>query len=391
MKFDFDRIVDRRGTSSVKWDENPDVDYPLWVADMDFEAAPSIIEALQRRIDHGVFGYATPSDSFYESVIAWHRRRHRVEYRRDWMILVPGVVPALSAVLRAMTHPSEGVILLTPVYNCFFSSVRNMGCRTEECALRRQGDTFVIDFDDLERRAAKPDVTVMMLCSPHNPCGRMWTREELQRVGDICLRHHVFLLVDEIHCELAMPGSCFFPYAALGEPYTANCCICTSASKCFNVAGLQCSEVIVPDETLRHRIDRGVNIHEVCDIGPLGLLATEAAYNGGEEWLDELVSYIWQNYRAARTLIEAEAPLLRVCRLEATYLMWVDVSAVGLTSEQFCEQIRHDCGVRFSPGTMYGADGEGYIRVNLATQRSRLLEGLRRLARFVNENAAPPA
>ena len=383
MKFDFDQMTDRRGTSSVKWDENPDVEYPLWVADMDFKAAPSIIEALQRRIDHGIFGYSTPSDSFYDSVIGWHRRRHSVEYRREWFILVPGVVPALSAVLRAMTHPSEGVLLLTPVYNCFFSSVRNMGCRTEECALLRQGDSFQIDFEDLERRAAKPDVSVLMLCSPHNPCGRIWTRTELQRIGDICLKHKVFILVDEIHCELAMPGVEFVPFASLGEPYLSNCCICTSASKCFNIAGLQSSQVIVPDETLRHRIDRGVNIHEVCDIGPMGLISTEAAYNGGEEWLDQLIAYIWENYRSACRLLEEKAPSLSVIKLEATYLMWVDISATGLSSESFCEWMRSEFGVRFSPGTMYGTDGEGYVRVNLATQRQRLLEGLERTACFV--------
>ena len=382
MTFNFDEIIERRGTSSVKWDENPDADFPLWVADMDFRAAPAVIEALQARIDHGVFGYATPSASFYDAVIGWQRRRHAVEYRREWMILVPGVVPALSAVLRAMTHPSEGVILLTPVYNCFFSSVRNMGCRAEECALVRRGDSFAIDFDDLERRAAKDDVHVMMLCSPHNPCGRMWTREELQRIGDICLRHHVFVLVDEIHCELAMPGHTFVPYATLGEPYLQNCCICTAASKSFNIAGLQCSQVIVPDSELRSRIDRGVNIHEVCDIGPLGLLATEAAYRGGAEWLDQLLPYIWQNYTAVRQLLQTECPALGVISLEATYLMWLDISATGLTSEAFCDRLRSEHGVRLSPGTFYGADGEGYVRVNLATQRQRLLEGVARIARF---------
>ena len=382
MKYDFDQMTDRRGTSSVKWDEKPEVEYPLWVADMDFLAAPSIIEALQRRIDHGIFGYATPSDSFYESIISWNRRRHGVEYHREWMILVPGVVPALSAVLRAMTHPSEGVLMLTPVYNCFFSSVRNMGCRAEECALLRKGDTFEIDFEDLERRAAKPDVSVMMLCSPHNPCGRMWSRQELTRIGDICLRHKVFLLVDEIHCELAMPGHEFVPFASLGEPYLSNCCICTAASKCFNIAGLQCSQVIVPDETLRHRIDRGVNIHEVCDIGPMGLISTEAAYNGGEEWLDQLLPYIWENYVAARRLLEEKAPALGVIRLEATYLMWVDITATRLSSEQFCSRLRREYGVWLAHGNMYGKDGEGYVRINLATQRQRLLEGVGRVARF---------
>ena len=382
MTFNFDEIIDRRGTSSVKWDENPDVDFPLWVADMDFRAAPAITEALGARLRHGVFGYATASDSFYEAVTQWHLRRHGVEYRREWMILVPGVVPALSAVLRAMTSPGQGVLMLTPVYNCFFSSVRNMGCRTEECALLRRGDSFAIDYDDLERRAAKDDVRVMMLCSPHNPSGRMWTEGELRRVADICRRNGVFVRVDEIHCELAMPGHTFVPYASLGEPYLQSCCICTAASKCFNIAGLQCSQVIVPNAGLRSRIDRAVNVHEVCDVGPLGLLATEAAYRGGEPWLDELLPYLWQNYTAVRQLLRDECPALGVCDLEATYLMWIDVRATGLTSEAFCQRLRAEHGVRLCPGSMYGADGEGYVRLNLASPRRLLLEGAARVARF---------
>ena len=371
----------------MKWDDAPLADYPLWVADMDFQAAPCIREALAGRLQHGIFGYAMPTDTYYDSIVTWHRTRHGVVYDRRWMIVVPGVVPAISAILRAMTSPGDGVLTLSPVYNCFYSSIRNLGCRAEESELQVRGGRYRIDFDDLERRACKPDVRVMLLCSPHNPTGRVWARGELEAIADICLRHDVFLVSDEIHCELTMPGQSFVPLYALGHPVLRHACICTSASKAFNIAGLQNAQIVCRDEVARTSIDRAVNIHEVCDVNPFGLLATEAAYTLCGEWLDGLRAYLWQNYQAMSAWLREHCPQLRVMPLEATYLMWVDARASGLSDVDFCQGLIERQSVRLAPGSHYGKGGEGFVRVNLATQRSRLMQAAVRIGKFVNGQA----
>lgn len=383
----FDAPVNRRGSGCMKWDDEPQVEYPLWVADMDFQAAPCVREALAKRLEHGVFGYAVPTDSYYESIVRWHQQRHSVTYDRRWMIVVPGVVPAISAILRAFTRPGDGVLTLSPAYNCFYSSIRNLGCRAEESRLQEHDGRFHIDFADLEERAGKPDVSVMLLCSPHNPTGRVWTREELERVADICLKHNVFLVSDEIHCELTMPGRTFLPLFATGHPVLRQACTCTSASKAFNLAGLQNAQIICSDEVARQKIDRAVNIHEVCDVNPFGLVATEAAYTGGGEWLDALRAYLWRNYEELASLLRANCPSLRVMPLEATYLMWLDISATGLSDEEFCQQLIRQYSVRLAPGSHYGHGGEGFVRINMATQRERLIQAGRLICKFVNGQA----
>jgi len=381
---EFDKKTNRKGTGSLKWDENPAIEYPLWVADMDFKAAPCIQQALENRVKHGIFGYVIPTDSFYESVIGWHRRRHHVVYQREWIITVPGIVPAISSILRAFTKPGDHVLTLSPVYNCFYSSIRNLECKAEECVLRPVGDTYEIDFEDFERRAEKEEVKVLLLCSPHNPSGRVWTKQELQQIGDICLKNNVFVVSDEIHCELVMPHHEFLSYATLGDKYLQHACICTSASKSFNIAGLQNAQIICPNEEYRQRIDRAVNIHEVCDINPFGMVATEAAYNQGEEWLGELCLYIWNNYQDAKAYIEREMPMLKVKKLEATYLMWVDIKALGLSDETFCEELRQKKSVWLAEGSHYGKGGEGFVRINLATQHENLMTALQKIKQYID-------
>lgn len=382
--FDFDVPTNRQGSGSMKWDDAPCTDFPLWVADMDFLAAPCIREALARRVDHGIFGYAMPTDSYYDSIVQWHRRRHSVTYKREWMIVVPGVVPAISAILRAMARPGDGVLTLSPVYNCFYSSIRNLGCRAEESQLLEQDGRYIIDFADLERRASMPDVTVMLLCSPHNPTGRVWTRAELEAIADICLRHNVFLVSDEIHCELTMPGHTFLPLFALDHPVLGQACTCTSASKAFNMAGLQNAQIVCACDEARARIDRAVNIHEVCDVNPFGLVATQAAYTQGDGWLDELRAYLRGNYQVVASCLREQCPALRVMPLEATYLMWVDIRALGIGDEDFCQRLISQQSVRLAPGSHYGKGGEGHVRINLATQRQRLIQAAGRICQFVS-------
>ena len=383
--YNFDEIVERRGTNCVKWDESPDDEViPLWVADMDFKAAPAIQKAILERAEHGVFAYTLVDEDYYTAVINWFRRRHNWTICREEILYTTGVVPAMSVAVKALTMPSEKVLILSPDYNCFFSSIRNNGCEVLECGLKRVNDTFEVDFIDFEAKCADEKTAVFLLCNPHNPSGRVWTREELERMNDICLKYGVKVVSDEIHCELVMPGYQFQPFAAVSEACRQNSVILNSPSKSFNIAGLQTANIICSRSDWRRRLDRAININEVCDLNPFGPVALKAAYNESEDWIDELNQYIWGNYQVLRDFIEKNLPQWRVCRLEGTYLPWVDMSAMGVTSQALCDRLLREAKVWINPGTMYGpTTGEGYIRFNIATQRSRLLEALERIAKVI--------
>lgn len=379
--FDFDTVINRRGTNSYKWDIVKEEDViPLWVADMDFKAAPAILEALKKRVEHGVFGYTLVPDSYYEAIINWFARRHNWQIDRSWIIYTTGVVPAVSCAIKALTLPGEKVLIQTPDYNCFFSSIKNNGCEVAENELVRHGDSYEVDFEDFERQCADEKTTVFLLCNPHNPAGRVWTKEELERMNDICLAHGVRVISDEIHCELVMPGHRFTPFAAISDAYRDNSVVLNSPTKAFNIAGLQIANIICADPAMRRRIDRAVNINEVCDVNPFGVVALQAAYNESEEWLDSLNHYIWGNYLALKEFIAKELPRLEVTRLEGTYLAWVDIKATGLTSDEAYGKLMKEGRVYVNSGTMYGRRaGEGYLRINLACPRATLLEGMKRM------------
>ena len=383
MKYDFDEFVERRGTNCVKWDESPSDDViPLWVADMDFKVAPAIQEALQQRVAHGVFGYNIVPESYYEAVISWFHRRHQWEIQRQWMLYTTAVVPAMSCVIKALTMPGEKVLILSPAYNCFFSSIRNNGCEVLESPLKAVGDSFEIDWKDFEAKCVDEKTTLFLLCNPHNPSGRVWTKDELQRMYDICRKHDVKVASDEIHCELIMPGYQFVPFGTI----TDDCVVMNSPSKNFNTAGLQIANIICSHPSWRRRIDRAININEVCDVNPFGIVALEAAYNESEDWIDELCQYLWGNYTVLRDFIGKNIPQWKVCRLEGTYLPWVDISAMGITSQELCDRLFREAKVWINPGTMYGPKiGEGYVRLNIATQRSRLVEALNRVVKALEQ------
>lgn len=379
--FDFDTVINRRGTNSYKWDIVKEEDViPLWVADMDFKAAPAILEALKKRVEHGVFGYTLVPDSYYEAIINWFARRHNWQIDLSWIIYTTGVVPAVSCAIKALTLPGEKVLIQTPDYNCFFSSIKNNGCEVAENELVRRGDSYEVDFEDFERQCADEKTTVFLLCNPHNPAGRVWTKEELERMNDICLAHGVRVISDEIHCELVMPGHRFTPFAAISDACRDNSVVLNSPTKAFNIAGLQIANIICADPAMRRRIDRAVNINEVCDVNPFGVAALQAAYNESEEWLDSLNHYIWGNYLALKEFIAKELPRLEVTRLEGTYLAWVDIKATGLTSDEAYGKLMKEGRVYVNSGTMYGRRaGEGYLRINLACPRATLLEGMKRM------------
>lgn len=404
MTYDFDKPTRRQGTNSYKWDDTPSAGnpsetgkdiIPMWVADMDFEVAPCITNALRKRIDHAIFGYTYVPESYYEAVANWYERRHEWHVERDWILYTSGVVPALSCAVKALTMPGERVIVLTPVYNCFFSSIRNNGCEVAEVALKTvvtevdssakmsgKGYSYEVDFEAFERTCADPKTTLFVLCNPHNPAGRVWTRGELQQMGDICRRHHVRIVSDEIHCELVMPGHKFVPFGTImGNEDVVLC----SPSKSFNTAGLQIANIICRDAETRRRIDRAININEVCDVNPFGVIALQAAYNEGEPWLRELNAYIWKNYCDLRDFFAREMPRLRVYNLEGTYLVWVDITATNLNSDDLTERLWQEKQVLVSSGTIYGKhDGEGFIRLNIACPRARMMEGLERISSVVN-------
>lgn len=383
MKYDFDEIIDRRGTNCVKWDgaENPDV-LPMWVADMDFCTAPAIIEALSRRVDHGVFGYTRVPQSYYAAVTGWFARRHGWNIDNDWIIYTSGVVPALSAIIKALTAPGDKVLIQTPVYNCFFSSIRNNGCEIVESPLVYADNIYSIDFEDLERKASDPKVKAMILCNPHNPAGRVWSRDELIRIGEICIRHDVVVIADEIHCELVMPGYEYTPFASISEEFSRHSVSCVSPSKAFNIAGLQIANIVCADAERRAKIDRAININEVCDVNPFGVIALQAAYNEGAEWLDQLLEYIHGNYEYMRRFCEEHLPDFPITKLEGTYLVWMDCRKFGMTSAELEKRLIEDAGLWLNAGTMYGQDGEGFMRWNIACPRARMIEGLRRFEKF---------
>lgn len=383
MKYDFDKTINRRATNSYKWDSAPEGVLPMWVADMDFRTAPAIIDALQKRVAHGIFGYTRVPDAYYDAVTSWFSRRHGWDIDREWIIYTSGVVPAVSAVIKALTVPGDKVIVQTPVYNCFFSSIRNNGCEIVSNPLRRTADTYEMDFDALERCAADPRAKVMLLCNPHNPAGRVWTPDELTRLGNICLRNGVTVVADEIHCELVYQGFKYTPFASLSDAFLHRSVTCVSPSKAFNIAGLQIANIVAFDNDLRSRIDKAININEVCDVNPFGVAATIAAYNEGEEWLCQLLDYLHGNYEAMAEFCRRELPEFSIARLEGTYLVWMDCSSLGMPSDALEHALLDDARLWLNAGTMYGAEGEGYMRWNIACPRSVMLDGLNRFLNFV--------
>lgn len=384
MKYNFDKVISRRGTNSYKWDSSPDTDVlPLWVADMDFPTAPPVIETLRQRVEHGIFGYVRVPEEYYQATTDWFALRHKWPIKRDWIIYTSGVVPAISAIIKAMTKPGDKVLVQKPVYNCFFSSIRNNGCEIVSNDLICKDRYYTIDFTDLEHKASDEAVKVMLLCNPHNPTGRVWSKEELQHISDICLRHNVFVISDEIHCELTFPEYEYTPYTSLSVETQQHAAVCTSPSKAFNIAGLQIANIIVADDDIRRKIDKAININEVCDVNPFGVIALIAAYSKGSEWLDALRSYLYDNYQFLCAFFKRELPQIRVTRMEGTYLAWIDCSALGKPAHKIVASLLQEQKVWLNEGEMYGDAVGQFIRINMACPQTILQEALYRIKRYI--------
>jgi cystathionine beta-lyase len=379
-KYCFDEVIPRRHSNSYKWDSAAGDDVlPMWVADMDFRTAPAVIEALSGRVRHGIFGYTKVPDAYYDAVAGWFGRRHRFAVQRDWMLFTTGVVPALSAVIKALTTPGDKVIVQSPVYNCFYSSIRNNGCKMVSNDLVYQDGNYTIDFPGLEKLAADAETSLLLLCNPHNPAGRVWTGEELAELGSICIRNGVTVIADEIHCDLVYPGHRYTPFASIGKDFLYHSVTCSSPSKAFNLAGLQVANIFAADAGIRERIDKSLNVNEVCEINPFAVDGLIAAYNEGEDWLEHLLLYLQENYVVLKDFFAAHLPHLHVLPLQATYLVWVDCAALRQPSAQIAQMLLDRGKLWLNEGLMYGTNGDHFVRINIACPRTLLCEGLNRM------------
>ncbi|MGE8428187.1 MAG: MalY/PatB family protein [Sphingobacterium sp.] len=385
MIYNFDKTIVRRGTDSVKWNQHDYADLiPLWVADMDFPAAQPVVDALARRVQHAVYGYATIPAAFYSAVMSWSSQRHKFVLQPEWILPVIGVVPALSALVKAFTSAGDKVLVQEPVYHCFFSSIERNQAEVVSNDLIYHNGEYTIDFEDFEYKASDPKVKLFILCSPHNPAGRVWTRAELERLGEICLRHQVLVISDEIHCDLVFEGYTHIPFGSISTAFLANSITCIAPSKTFNLAGLQVATVLVADTELKRKVQQAFLANEISSISPFAITGLIAAYESGGEWLDQALSYIHANYVYLKSFMAEHLPALHVLTLEGTYLVWVDCAALGISSRKLGQLLLDEAHVQVNVGAMYGKGSDDFIRLNIACSREVLTTGLLRLKTVVS-------
>ena len=382
IMYNFDKLTDRRGVGSLKWDVL-ESELPMWVADMDFETAPEITEAIKERAAHAIFGYSIVTDDWYEAYKGWWEQRHALTMEKEWLIFCTGVVPAISSTVRKLTTVGENVLVQTPVYNIFFNSIRNNGRNILESPLVYDGERYTIDFADLEEKLSNPQTTLMLLCNPHNPVGKIWDRDTLSRIGELCAKHHVLVLSDEIHCDLTDPGHSYVPFASASEMCRDNSITCIAPTKAFNLAGLQTAAVMVPNPVIRYRLNRGLNTDEVAEPNVFAVGAAVAAFEKGESWLEELRRYLYDNKQLVREYVKENLPMIKVVPSDATYLLWLDCSEITEDAEKLCSFIRQNSGLYLTEGEEYGSCGKQFIRMNTACPRERLKDGLDRLKKSV--------
>ncbi len=383
MKYDFDKVVNRRDTYSLKWDVKEN-ELPMWVADMDFETAPEIINAIEKRAAHGVFGYTDVPKEWYQAICNWWEMRHHFQMQQDWLMFCTGVIPAISSIVRKLTTPNENVVIQTPVYNIFFNSIVNNGCRVLESPLVYENGLYRIDWEDLEEKLANPQTTLMILCNPQNPAGIIWDQETLEKIGDLCAKHHVTVIADEIHCDLTDPGKEYIPFASVSGNCRENIITCIAPTKTFNIAGLQTAAIMVPNPQLRYKVNRAINTDEVAEPNVFAVTAAIAAYQEGAEWLDELRAYIYENKQTVKQYIQEHIPEITVVDSEATYLLWLDCSKITQDTDIFLKKLRKETGLFLSLGSIYGGNGKCFARMNLACPRATVLDGLHRLEKGVH-------
>lgn len=378
MKYNFDKPTNRRGTGSLKWDV-PENELPMWVADMDFETVPEVVEALKKRVEHGIFGYSIMPDTWSQSYVNWWDKRHHITLNPDKLIFTTGVVPAISSAVRKLTTPAENVLVQTPTYNIFFNSIRNNGRNIVENHLLYDGREYHIDWETLERQLADPQTSLMILCNTHNPIGKIWDKETLARIGALCAENDVTVFSDEIHCDITAPGKEYVPFASVNEQCRQISVTAIAPTKTFNLAGIQSAAVYAENKVLHHKMWRRLNTDEVAEPNAFAMCATIAAFTCGADWLDELRVYIEENKKYVTDFIAREIPQMKVVPSEATYLMWLDCQAYTKDSNKLYAFIRKESGLYLASGREYGTNGDGFLRLNVATTRKNVEDGMERL------------
>lgn len=377
MKYNFDQINNRRNTNSLKWDIG-EHEFPMWVADMDFQTAPAVTQAIQKRAESGIFGYNIVPDNWYDAITGWWEKRHQTHFQKEWLIFCTGVIPAITTAVQRLTNVGDNVVIQTPVYDIFFHSVENHGRHVLENALHYDEQTheYSMDFEDLEEKLADPLTTMMILCNPQNPVGKIWTKEELVRIGNLCKKYHVTVVADEIHCDITEPGKSYVPFISVNEECRENCVTCISATKAFNIAGLQSSAVVIPDEMLRQKMERGLNSNEVAEPNCFAIDSVIAAFTQGEEWLEELREYISGNRKLVAEYLEKEVPEISLVKGDCTYLLWIDCSGVTKNVDELCQFIRSKTGLYLTAGSQYRGVSKAFIRMNVACPRVQVEHSL---------------
>ena len=378
MSMQFDKFTNRRHHHSLKWDVSEN-ELPMWVADMDFETAKEIQEAILEKARHGIYGYTIVPEAYYQSFQSWWKQRHQVTFETDWMIFCTGIVPAISSIVNHLTKIHDQVVVLSPTYNIFYNSIINHDriiCASELVYEHHQSH---IDFEDLKQKLSMPETTLLLLCNPQNPIGKLWDAETLARIGELCNQYQVLVVADEIHADITAPGKQYTPFASVNQQCANNSITCVSASKAFNLAGLQAACVIIPNDTIRARVNRGLNTDEVAEPNVFAIEATIAAFQYGSEWLDALRDYLDSNKQIVQAYLREQLPLLTLVPSEATYLLWIDARQISTDDEALLSFVREQTGLWLSNGSSYGASGRGFFRMNIACPKERLIDGLHRL------------
>lgn len=391
MKYNFGEIFDRTNYHSVKWDElgkkfgtdAKDV-LPMWIADMEFRSPQPVIDAIKNAAQHGIYGYTSRPSSYYQAIVDWMEKRYNWKIKKDWIAYGPGVVPALSLIIRGFCQPGDKVIIQPPVYYPFFRVIENNGCHILKNPLKLKNRRYVMDFEDLERKIDDSRVKILIFCSPHNPVGRVWQKEELIRLGKICLKNEVIVISDEIHADILFEGYKHISFASICQEFAQNSITCTAPSKTFNLAGLQTSSIIIPNKKYYKIYDNILNSLELSENNVFGLVALEAAYRYGEEWLNQLLSYLNENLKFLINYFEERIPKIKVVKPEGTYLVWLDCRQLGLNAKELNYFMIKKARVALDDGYWFGTEGEGFMRINIACPRSFLEKGLKRIERAVN-------
>lgn len=386
-KYNFDEIIDRRETDSVKWDLAKDAEVlPMWVADMDFKTAPEITEAILKKVSHGVFGYGNVPDDLFSSIIDWWADIHQFKIERSCIISGPGMIPTLSAIVRTFVKSGENIIIQPPVYNHFYNTVENCNVGLLENSLIYENGNYQIDFEDFKLKASHSKTKIFLLCNPHNPVGKVWKRSELEKLAEICSRHHLMVVSDEIHADLVFEGHQHIPFASVAENYDLASATCGSPCKTFNLAGLPISYIISKNKEILDKIQKTFEIQETSYPNPIAATALIAAYQNGKEWMQELKIYLYENYQYLLEFVNQNLPEIKVIPLDATYLVWLDCRSLNKTSEELSKILLEEEKLWVNPGTLYGSAGEGFLRINIGCPREILIEGLKRLESFYLKN-----